>query len=331
MADASGLEAMRSSSRSAPSLASLRATRPALPKPVRGGAQRLPAVAGARKPPAKKPSSAPKRVTIAEPGEDAPEAEGEGAARGRAVGAFNLAKPKHPNFAESEWENELARSILVLYGSAMGADEDVEGAENDFAIDRDAVRVPRDKITREEVRAGAAREARDRRRTAAAREARERKKRENPFKHPERPSSAEAKPRKAFPLLSAKVQPIWFLGSGPIQSEWASLAEGDALALELGALEEAGLYAAYLERVEASLNVYGQKLDERPGDLYKRLWRRPARTSTAGSGRPDQTLTFSSSVTSTSIRLIFGRIDGSRQVLETQRTSLVQIVRLRSH
>ena len=77
---------------------------------MRGGAQRLPAVAGARKPPAKKPSSAPKRVTIAEPGEDAPEAEGEGAARGRAVGAFNLAKPKHPNFAESEWENELARS-----------------------------------------------------------------------------------------------------------------------------------------------------------------------------------------------------------------------------
>ena len=172
----------------------------------------------------------------------------------------------------------------MLYGSAMGADEDVEGAENDFAIDRDAVRVPRDKITREEVRAGAAREARDKRRTAAAREARDRKKRENPFKHPERPSSAEAKPRKAFPLLSAKVQPIWFLGSGPIQSEWASLAEGDALALELGALEEAGLYAAYLERVEASLNVYGQKLDERPGDLYKRLWRRPARKSTGDVG-----------------------------------------------
>ena len=97
MADASGLEAMRSSSQSAPSLASLRATRPALPKPVRGGAQRLPAVAGVRKPPAKKPSSAPKRVTIAEPGEDAPEAPGAGAARGRAVGAFNLAKPKPPN------------------------------------------------------------------------------------------------------------------------------------------------------------------------------------------------------------------------------------------
>ncbi|KAH8075919.1 hypothetical protein JL720_10376 [Aureococcus anophagefferens] len=160
----------------------------------------------------------------------------------------------------------------------MGADEDVEGAENDFAIDRDAVRVPRDKITREE--------------------ARDRKKRENPFKHPERPNSAEAKPRKAFPLLSAKVQPIW-----PIQSEWASLAEGDALALELGALEEAGLYAAYLERVEASLNVYGQKLDERPGD--------PTSGSGAARGnRPatsGQTSEISSSVTS--IRLIFGRID----------------------
>ncbi|KAH8073445.1 hypothetical protein JL721_2739 [Aureococcus anophagefferens] len=277
MADASGLEAMRSSSQSAPSPR-------ACARRARAAEARAAAPSGARrrrreKPPAKKPSSAPKRVTIAEPGEHTPEAPGEGLARGRAVGALNLAKPKHPNFAESEWENELARSILVLYGSAMGADEDVEGAENDFAIDRDAVRVPRDKITREEVRAGAAREARDKRRIAAAREARDRKKRENPFKHPERPNSAEAKPRKAFPLLSAKVQPIW-----PIQSEWASLAEGDALALELGALEEAGLYAAYLERVEASLNVYGQKLDERPGDLYKRLWRRPARKSTGDVG-----------------------------------------------
>ena len=37
-----------------------------------------------------------------------------------------------------------------------------------------------------------------------------------------------------------------------------------------------------------------------------------ARKSTAGSGRADQTLKFSSSVTSTSIRLMFGRSDRSR-------------------
>ena len=60
-------------------------------------------------------------------------------------------------------------------------------------------------------------------------------------------------------------------------------------------------------------------------------WYYPVWKSTAGSGRPDQTLKFSSSVTSKSIRLIFERIDCSRRVLEAQRKSLVQIVRLRAH
>jgi len=39
---------------------------------------------------------------------------------------------------------------------------------------------------------------------------------------------------------------------------------------------------------------------------------------TAGSGRPDQTSKLSSSVTSTSISLMFGRIDGPHRVLEAQ-------------
>ena len=60
-------------------------------------------------------------------------------------------------------------------------------------------------------------------------------------------------------------------------------------------------------------------------------WYYPAWKSTAGSGRPDQTLKFSSSVTSKSIRLIFGRIDCSRRVLEAQPTSLCQNIRLRAH
>ena len=53
--------------------------------------------------------------------------------------------------------------------------------------------------------------------------------------------------------------------------------------------------------------------------------------STAGSGRPDQTSKFSSSVKSKSIRLILGRIDCSRRVLEAQRKCLGQTVRLRPH
>ena len=53
--------------------------------------------------------------------------------------------------------------------------------------------------------------------------------------------------------------------------------------------------------------------------------------STTGLGGPHQTSELSISVKSTSIRLIFGRIDCSRRVLEAQRKSLVQTIRLRAH
>ena len=160
-------------SRSAPDLKDLRQTRPVLPRPVRSGrdASKLPAVGGAAGKARRKSGSQgrplSKRVTIVEPeepsgeGEDVEEEASCGSRPGRLRGAFNVAKPRHPAFAESEWENELARSILVLYGSAMGSGEDLEGAENDFAIDRDAVRVPKDKVTKEEVKAGQAHEAED--------------------------------------------------------------------------------------------------------------------------------------------------------------------------
>ena len=57
---------------------------------------------------------------------------------------------------------------------------------------------------------------------------------------------------------------------------------------------------------------------------WYRAWK-----STAGSGRPDRT--FSSSVTSQSFWLIFGRIDGSRRVLEARPKSLCQNIRIRAH
>jgi hypothetical protein len=53
--------------------------------------------------------------------------------------------------------------------------------------------------------------------------------------------------------------------------------------------------------------------------------------STTGLGGPHQTSELSISVKSKSIRLILGRIDCSCQVLEAQRKSLVQTVRLRAH
>jgi tetratricopeptide (TPR) repeat protein len=59
---------------------------------------------------------------------------------------------------------------------------------------------------------------------------------------------------------------------------------------------------------------------------YGAVWK-----STAGLGGPHQTSELSSSVTSTSIRLIFGRIDGSQRVLEAQRKCLCQNIRIRAH
>ena len=53
--------------------------------------------------------------------------------------------------------------------------------------------------------------------------------------------------------------------------------------------------------------------------------------STAGLGGPDQTSEFSSSIKSKSIRLIFGRIDCSRRVLEAKPKRLRRNCRVRSH
>ena len=82
-------------------------------------------------------------------------------------------------FADGEWENELARSILILYGSAMGCGKEIAGQENDFAVDNDAVKALGSKVTQDEIDSGKAREAasRERREKKEKRETRLRKKR----------------------------------------------------------------------------------------------------------------------------------------------------------
>ena len=57
----------------------------------------------------------------------------------------------------------------------------------------------------------------------------------------------------------------------------------------------------------------------------------PVWKSTTGLGGPDQTSEFSSSVKSKSIRLIFGRIDCSRRVLEAQQKASRRNGRIRAH
>ena len=80
--------------------------------------------------------------------------------------------------------------------------------------------------------------------------------------------------------------------------------------------------------------VYGGAADAGAAALLGDLWVlafSPVWKSTTGLGGPHQTSELSISIKSKSIRLIFGRIDCSRRVLEAQRKSLVQTVRLRSH
>jgi hypothetical protein len=64
----------------------------------------------------------------------------------------------------------------------------------------------------------------------------------------------------------------------------------------------------------------------RGGPAWDAVWK-----STTGLGGPHQTSEVSSSVTSKSIRLIFGRIDCSRRVLEAQPKSTAQSVQLRAY
>jgi hypothetical protein len=78
-----------------------------------------------------------------------------------------------------------------------------------------------------------------------------------------------------------------------------------------------------------ALDGRGQRKNKAGSAAWERHTRDAARKSTAGSGRPDQTSEFSSSVTS--IRLIFGRIDRSHRVFEARPTRLRRNCRVRSH
>ena len=188
-------------------------------------------------------------------------------------------------FADGEWENELARSILILYGSAMGCGKEIAGQENDFAVDNDAVKALGSKVTQDEIDAGKQREA-------ASRERREKKKkrpkriRKPPWESPpdsvvEFEKSQASKAASSKPSISADpnakpLRPVWYLGTGPVQSEWDCLPEGDDMRLDLQALDEAGKYVEYLSCVEASLNAYVRRRCDGEGEqgrLFGRLWR----------------------------------------------------------
>lgn len=153
-------------------------------------------------------------------------------------------------FAPGMWENELARQILILYGSAVKNGDKVHGTNTDFAIDEDAV-------VDSTLQAKAAQ--------------RESSTEDHAVGHT---SECALRKRTFTQVLPSKVQPVWFLGSGSLCAEWSALGESDEFAQQLGALEEAGQYHAYVEAVSDSLKSYAQHIaNEHPGDLFGHLWR----------------------------------------------------------
>ncbi len=188
-------------------------------------------------------------------------------------------------FADGEWENELARSILILYGSAMGCGKEIAGQENDFAVDNDAVKALGSKVTQDEIDAGKQREAQSRERREKKKK-RPKRLRKPPWESPpdsvvEFEKSQASKAASSKPSISADpnakpLRPVWYLGTGPVQSEWDCLPEGDDMRLDLQALDEAGKYVEYLSCVEASLNAYVRRRCDGEGEqgrLFGRLWR----------------------------------------------------------
>ena len=99
--------------------------------------------------------------------------------------------------------------------------------------------------------------------------------------------------------------------------------------------------AAMSVRVVASARVPVVKLATVPlGDVREAVrldvsfegpWHRAVWKSTAGLGGPDQTSEFSISIKSKSIRLIFGRNDCSRRVLDAKPKRLRRNCRVRPH
>lgn len=148
------------------------------------------------------------------------------------------------------WENELARQVLILYGSVVKNGDKFRGTNTDFAIDDDAVvgSTPPAKTAQREPKTEA--------RTA------------------EHTDECGLPKRTFTPVLPSKVHPVWFLGSGSLCAEWSALGESDEFAHKLGALEEAGQYHTYVEAVSDSLKTHAQHIvDEHPGELFANLWR----------------------------------------------------------
>jgi len=139
---------------------------------------------------------------------------------------------------------------------------------------------------------------------------------------------------RAFPRLRAISVFACFAGGAGAARTAAGLAAGAPAPLRRAA---AALFAARAA-VGAALGVALARL---PRDAHDRVAppvkapdREAPRTvwkSTTGLGGPHQTSELSISANSKSIRLIFGRIDCSRRVLEAKLKSLVQTVRLRAH
>tara|TARA_B100000475_G_scaffold128397_1_gene93758 strand:- start:69 stop:482 length:414 start_codon:yes stop_codon:yes gene_type:complete len=94
------------------------------------------------------------------------------------------------------------------------------------------------------------------------------------------------------------------------------------------AVDDLGVLEVGLAPVADAREVVAEPLEQLRRELERVL---PVPETTSGTTRPAKTSNLSSSVTSKSFRLIFGRTVFSRQVLEAQSKSPAQSVQLRAH
>ena len=118
---------------------------------------------------------------------------------------------------------------------------------------------------------------------------------------------------------------------GALAGEQGRFEAGRALELRGALLEYAATNLGFVKRNAATWHQLKDAMQPTDVEVKASLARVPVWKSTSGMDTSSKTSNLSISVTSKSIRLIFGRIDCSRRVLEAPQKALRRNGRIRSH
>ena len=206
-------------------------------------------------------------------------------------------KPPLPSSLPSnEWENELAKNILSLYGNQVV--EEIKAKREEVEEAKEA------RVRRQEGRVGEGGEGRRGGRGGRRGEGEEKKmakwgggtKVEKDKEAKDKADKAAKTEASKLIVMPVRPKPIWFGGTGAVQAEWSALEEflGGGLGNSQGvpsvrknleALQEKGTYSAYSQYIATvegllSAGMRGQ-MDTQTTQLMERLWRQMVVTCNA--------------------------------------------------